>query len=81
MAGFRILLYLLEYPLLVRLDLIVGLTSHVGANLLVVTPVELNCLKESFFVLVSPEIGVPGRCWWLYRCSFEFLLLGNDGIF
>ena len=47
MAGFRVPLYLLEYPLLVRLDLVVGLTPDVDANLLVVTPKELNCLKES----------------------------------
>lgn len=62
MAGFRISLYLFEYPLLVRLDLVVGLTTDVDTNLLVVTPKELNCLKESLLVVVGPEIRVLGSC-------------------
>jgi hypothetical protein len=80
MAGFRVPLNLLEYPLPERLDVVVALTPDVDANLLVVTPEEFNRLKESLLVVVGPEIRVSGRCG-LDRCSFEFLLLGIEGLY
>lgn len=80
MARFRVLLNLVEYPLLVRLDVVVGLSPDVDANLLVVPSKELNCLEESFLLLIGPEIRFGGRCW-LDRWSFEFLLLGIEGLY
>jgi hypothetical protein len=62
MAGFRVLLHLLAYPLTVRLDVVVTLTPDVDANLLEVTPEEFNGLKESLLVVVGPEIRVFRWC-------------------